>query len=158
MGFIHRSHSKLLVIYNGILAGCALSFLFRDTALLPQEKTVVCHLLPPQILEQCLTHRRNLVNEWIKWTCFLLDTGELSRQLEEKESIVSQLSRSKQAFTQQIEELKRQLEEESKVHGLREPFLDLIFKYHLQERKATLLGGEEAGTYSDCIMHVALKY
>uniref|UniRef100_A0A0D9RA52 Myosin heavy chain 3 n=1 Tax=Chlorocebus sabaeus TaxID=60711 RepID=A0A0D9RA52_CHLSB len=43
------------------------------------------------------------------------DTGELSRQLEEKESIVSQLSRSKQAFTQQIEELKRQLEEENKA-------------------------------------------
>uniref|UniRef100_A0A287D939 Myosin heavy chain 3 n=1 Tax=Ictidomys tridecemlineatus TaxID=43179 RepID=A0A287D939_ICTTR len=40
---------------------------------------------------------------------------ELSRQLEEKESTVSQLSRSKQAFTQQIEELKRQLEEESKA-------------------------------------------
>lgn len=46
---------------------------------------------------------------------FFLDTGELSRQLEEKESIVSQLSRSKQAFTQQTEELKRQLEEENKV-------------------------------------------
>uniref|UniRef100_G3TYB3 Myosin heavy chain 3 n=1 Tax=Loxodonta africana TaxID=9785 RepID=G3TYB3_LOXAF len=43
------------------------------------------------------------------------DTGELGRQLEEKESIVSQLSRSKQAFTQQIEELKRQLEEENKA-------------------------------------------
>jgi hypothetical protein len=51
--------------------------------------------------------------------CFLLGTGELSRQLEEKESIVSQLSRSKQAFTQQIEELKRQLEEESKVPPLK---------------------------------------
>lgn len=46
---------------------------------------------------------------------FFLDPGELSRQLEEKEGIVSQLSRSKQAFTQQMEELKRQLEEENKV-------------------------------------------
>lgn len=54
---------------------------------------------------------------------FLPDTGELSRQLEEKESIVSQLSRSKQAFTQQIEELKRQLEEESKVPMLTDAFL-----------------------------------
>ena len=45
---------------------------------------------------------------------FLPDTGELSRQLEEKESIVSQLSRSKQAFTQQIEE--------NKVPTLKEAF------------------------------------
>lgn len=58
------------------------------------------------------------MNEWNE-NIFLLDTGELSRQLEEKESTVSQLSRSKQAFTQQIEELKRQLEEESKVGALR---------------------------------------
>lgn len=57
------------------------------------------------------------MNEWNE-NIFLLDTGELSRQLEEKESTVSQLSRSKQAFTQQIEELKRQLEEESKVGAL----------------------------------------
>lgn len=42
-------------------------------------------------------------------------TGELSRQLEEKETITLQMSRSKQAITQQIEELKRQLEEEIKV-------------------------------------------
>lgn len=46
--------------------------------------------------------------------------GELTRQLEEKESIISQLSRSKQAFSQQIEELKRQLEEETKVFILEE--------------------------------------
>lgn len=58
------------------------------------------------------------MKEWNE-KIFLLDTGELSRQLEEKESTVSQLSRSKQAFTQQIEELKRQLEEESKVGALR---------------------------------------
>lgn len=58
------------------------------------------------------------MKEWNE-NIFLLDTGELSRQLEEKESTVSQLSRSKQAFTQQIEELKRQLEEESKVGALR---------------------------------------
>lgn len=56
-------------------------------------------------------------------SAFLPDTGELSRQLEEKESIVSQLSRSKQAFTQQIEELKRQLEEESKVPVLKDASL-----------------------------------
>lgn len=35
--------------------------------------------------------------------------------MEEKDTLISQLSRGKQAFTQQIEELKRQLEEEIKV-------------------------------------------
>lgn len=44
-----------------------------------------------------------------------LVTGELSCQLEEKETMILQLSRSKRAITQQIEELKRQLEEEIKV-------------------------------------------
>ncbi|XP_035297132.1 myosin-2 isoform X4 [Cricetulus griseus] len=43
------------------------------------------------------------------------ESGEFSRQLDEKEALVSQLSRGKQAFTQQIEELKRQLEEEVKA-------------------------------------------
>lgn len=47
--------------------------------------------------------------------CFFCFPGEFSRQLDEKEALVSQLSRGKQAFTQQIEELKRQLEEEVKV-------------------------------------------
>lgn len=48
----------------------------------------------------------------------MIFTGEYSRQLDEKDSLVSQLSRGKQAFTQQIEELKRQLEEEVKVNQL----------------------------------------
>ncbi|XP_068105861.1 myosin-4-like [Hyperolius riggenbachi] len=43
------------------------------------------------------------------------ENGELSHQVEEKESLVSQLSRGKQGFTQQVEELKRQLEEEIKA-------------------------------------------
>ena len=43
------------------------------------------------------------------------ENGELGRQVEEKDALVSQLSRSKQAFTQQIEELKRLNEEEVKV-------------------------------------------
>lgn len=42
-------------------------------------------------------------------------SGEYGRQVEEKDALISQLSRGKQAFTQQIEELKRQLEEEIKV-------------------------------------------
>lgn len=45
---------------------------------------------------------------------FLL-SGEFSRQLEERESLVSQLTRGKQAYIQQIEELKRHFEEEVKV-------------------------------------------
>ena len=35
--------------------------------------------------------------------------------MEEKEALVSQLTRGKQAYTQQIEELKRLVEEEVKV-------------------------------------------
>ncbi|KAM9482459.1 myosin heavy chain, fast skeletal muscle [Clarias gariepinus] len=51
------------------------------------------------------------------------ENGEMGRQLEEKEALVSQLTRSKQAYTQQIEELKRHVEEEVKAknalaHGL----------------------------------------
>lgn len=52
-----------------------------------------------------------------KWCHIICLSGEFSRQLDEKEALVSQLSRGKQAFTQQIEELKRQLEEEIKVTG-----------------------------------------
>lgn len=48
----------------------------------------------------------------ISVTCF---QGEFSRQLEEKEALVSQLTRGKQAYVQQIEELKRHIEEEVKV-------------------------------------------
>ena len=44
--------------------------------------------------------------------------GEFSRQVEEKEALVSQLTRGKQAFTQQIEELKRHVEEEVKVRNI----------------------------------------
>ncbi|XP_005063109.1 PREDICTED: myosin heavy chain, skeletal muscle, adult-like [Ficedula albicollis] len=43
------------------------------------------------------------------------ESGEYSRQVEEKDALISQLSRGKQGFTQQIEELKRHLEEEIKV-------------------------------------------
>ncbi|XP_036408034.1 myosin heavy chain, fast skeletal muscle-like [Megalops cyprinoides] len=53
----------------------------------------------------------------------LTENGELGRQLEEKEALVSQLTRGKQAYTQQVEELKRHIEEEVKaknalVHAL----------------------------------------
>ncbi|KAJ4920589.1 hypothetical protein JOQ06_022631 [Pogonophryne albipinna] len=53
----------------------------------------------------------------------MCQNGEFSRQVEEKEALVSQLTRGKQASTQQIDELKRQIEEEVKAknalgHGL----------------------------------------
>ncbi|KAI1229527.1 Myosin-7, partial [Lamprotornis superbus] len=43
------------------------------------------------------------------------ENGELSRQLEEKEALVSQLTRGKVSYTQQLEDLRRQLEEEMKT-------------------------------------------
>ncbi|XDV54565.1 hypothetical protein PO909_022824 [Leuciscus waleckii] len=46
---------------------------------------------------------------------FQTENGEFGRQLEEKEALVSQLTRGKQASTQQIEELKRHIEEEVKA-------------------------------------------
>jgi len=49
---------------------------------------------------------------FFNYKCF---PGEYARQADEKDGLISQLSRGKQAFTQQIEELKRQLEEEIKV-------------------------------------------
>lgn len=41
--------------------------------------------------------------------------AELSRQMEERESLISQLTRGKQGFTSQIDELRRLIDEESKV-------------------------------------------
>uniref|UniRef100_A0A3P8X471 Myosin heavy chain 7 n=1 Tax=Cynoglossus semilaevis TaxID=244447 RepID=A0A3P8X471_CYNSE len=43
------------------------------------------------------------------------ENGELLRQLEDKDSLVSQLTRGKMSYTQQVEDLKRQLEEETKA-------------------------------------------
>lgn len=57
------------------------------------------------------------MDESVKLTPLLLVTGELGRQLEEKDALVSQLTRGKQAYTQQIEELKRVIEEEVKVNN-----------------------------------------
>ncbi len=52
---------------------------------------------------------------WLFHKLYIVILGEFSRQLEEKEALVSQLTRSKQAYTQQTEELKRHIEEEVKV-------------------------------------------
>ncbi|NXD18535.1 MYH6 protein, partial [Nothocercus nigrocapillus] len=65
-------------------------------SLIPQPRLSLP--LAPQALKPCLTF-----------------TGELSRQLEEKEALISQLTRGKQSYTQQMEDLKRQMEEEAKA-------------------------------------------
>ena len=54
-------------------------------------------------------------NECNLYLCQYNVLGEMGRQLEEKEALVTQLTRSKQGYTQQIEELRRQMEEEVKV-------------------------------------------
>ncbi|XP_061866606.1 myosin-3-like [Colius striatus] len=59
---------------------------------------------------------QRIVNEMmIQKAQLQTEFGELSRQLNDKETTTLQLSRSKQAITEQIEELKRQLEEEIKA-------------------------------------------
>ncbi|XP_034440677.1 myosin heavy chain, fast skeletal muscle-like isoform X4 [Hippoglossus hippoglossus] len=60
-------------------------------------------------------HMRQLNDVNVTKSRLLTENGEVGRQLEEKESLVSQLTRSKQAYIHQIEELKRHLEEEVKA-------------------------------------------
>ncbi|XP_056129856.1 myosin heavy chain, fast skeletal muscle-like [Lampris incognitus] len=60
-------------------------------------------------------HLRQLNDMNVQRARLMTENGEFGRQLEEKESLVSQLTRGKQAYLQQIEELKRQLEEEVKA-------------------------------------------
>ncbi|XP_075997481.1 myosin, heavy chain 7B, cardiac muscle, beta a [Genypterus blacodes] len=43
------------------------------------------------------------------------ESGEMGRKLDEREALVSQLQRSKNSFCQNVEELKKQLEEDSKA-------------------------------------------
>uniref|UniRef100_A0A8C6X6T4 Myosin heavy chain 6 n=1 Tax=Naja naja TaxID=35670 RepID=A0A8C6X6T4_NAJNA len=61
--------------------------------------------------------QRNFYPMWLLEPSFppFPPSGELARQLEEKEALVSQLTRGKQSYTQQMEDLKRQLEEETKA-------------------------------------------
>ncbi|XP_028969784.2 myosin heavy chain, fast skeletal muscle [Esox lucius] len=60
-------------------------------------------------------HVRQLNDINVQRARLLTENGELGHQMEEKESMVSQLTRAKLAYTQQIEELKRQIEEEVKA-------------------------------------------
>uniref|UniRef100_A0A3Q2VFL0 Myosin motor domain-containing protein n=1 Tax=Haplochromis burtoni TaxID=8153 RepID=A0A3Q2VFL0_HAPBU len=60
-------------------------------------------------------HVRQLNDIGVQRARLQTENGEIARQLEEKEALISQLTRSKQAYTQQIEELKRHIEEEVKA-------------------------------------------
>ncbi|KAK6301017.1 hypothetical protein J4Q44_G00291150 [Coregonus suidteri] len=78
----------------------------------------ICRTLEDQLSELKTKNDENVrqVNDISGQRARLLtENGEFGRQLEEKEALVSQLTRGKQAFTQQVEELKRQIEEEVKA-------------------------------------------
>lgn len=58
-------------------------------------------------------------NRAVNKTHTVLVLAEVGRKLEERESTVSHLQRAKTSFSQNVEELKKQLEEENKVsHSL----------------------------------------
>ncbi|XP_051932799.1 myosin heavy chain, fast skeletal muscle-like [Hippocampus zosterae] len=77
----------------------------------------ICRSLEDQLSElksKNDEHVRQLNDVGLHRARLQTEHGEISRQLEEKEALVSQLTRSKQASIQQIEELKRHVEEEVK--------------------------------------------
>uniref|UniRef100_A0A8C8C7Z9 Myosin heavy chain, fast skeletal muscle-like n=1 Tax=Oncorhynchus tshawytscha TaxID=74940 RepID=A0A8C8C7Z9_ONCTS len=88
-------------------------------------------------------HVRQLNDINVQRARLLTENGELGRQMEEKESLVSQLTRAKQTFTQQIEDVKRQIEEEVKAknalaHGLQSARhdCDLLREQYEEEQEA----------------------
>ncbi|XP_071236777.1 myosin heavy chain, fast skeletal muscle [Salvelinus alpinus] len=88
-------------------------------------------------------HVRQLNDINVQRARLLTENGELGRQMEERESLVSQLTRAKQTFTQQIEDLKRQIEEEVKAknalaHGLQSSRhdCDLLREQYEEEQEA----------------------
>uniref|UniRef100_A0A671WHH0 Myosin-7 n=1 Tax=Sparus aurata TaxID=8175 RepID=A0A671WHH0_SPAAU len=81
------------------------------------EKT--CRTLEDQMNEyrtKCDEYQRSLHDFTTQKSKLQAENGqyELSRQMEEKESLISQLTRGKNSYNQQLEDLKRQLEEEIK--------------------------------------------
>lgn len=81
-----------------------------------------------RMVRNILSHLNNLTEAAVLIFLYTYHTAEMSRQLEEKESLMSQLTRGKQAFVQQIEELKRLHEEEVKVKSSkREKHNDIFF-------------------------------
>lgn len=63
----------------------------------------------------CSRIRHQLPSPQLTDSLLFPSPGELSRQLDEKEALISQMTRGKLSYTQQLEDLKRQLEEEGKV-------------------------------------------
>ncbi|KAM4031324.1 myosin heavy chain, skeletal muscle, adult-like [Anomaloglossus baeobatrachus] len=80
------------------------------------EKT--CRLLEDQVSEMKIQHEDNirLINDLTTQKARLQNEhGSLSHLVEEKEALISQLSRGKTAFTQQMEDFRRLFEEETKA-------------------------------------------
>ncbi|XP_042563825.1 myosin heavy chain, fast skeletal muscle [Clupea harengus] len=78
----------------------------------------MCRTLDDQVSEfktKNEEHVRHLNDFSVQKARLQTENGEMGRQLEEKEALVTQLTRSKQGYTQQIEELRRQMEEEVKA-------------------------------------------
>lgn len=72
---------------------------------------IVCFLFNVKHFQQYFRYERSHPKRFLT----LIRSGEFTRQVEEKEALISQFTRGKQAYTQQIEELKRHIEEEVKV-------------------------------------------
>ncbi|XP_070815348.1 myosin heavy chain, fast skeletal muscle-like [Chaetodon trifascialis] len=78
----------------------------------------MCRSLEDQLSElkaKSDEHLRQLNDMNVQRSRLMTENGEFGHQLEEKESLVSQLTRGKQAHIHQIEELRRHLEEEVKA-------------------------------------------
>ena len=56
----------------------------------------------------------------------ILGAGEMARHVEERDSLLSQLTRGKQAYIQQIEQIKRQNEEDNKVSEMSDMKIEKI--------------------------------
>uniref|UniRef100_A0A3P8WXF1 Myosin-7 n=1 Tax=Cynoglossus semilaevis TaxID=244447 RepID=A0A3P8WXF1_CYNSE len=80
------------------------------------EKT--CRTLEDQMNDyrnKCDEYQRSLNDFTTQRAKLQAENDEMSRQMEEKESLISQLTRGKNSYTQQLEDVKRQLEEEIKA-------------------------------------------
>lgn len=75
-----------------------------------------------------LISKTDLTDRFVTVSFFPPGVAEASRKLEERESLVSQLQRAKNSFSQNVEELKKQLEEENKVSSLCYQLLIIIHR------------------------------
>lgn len=94
---------------------------FRGSSAKPTPKGPVLRLRVVRNLHFIINHnlKMDFTNHLVSQISFSpLHVGELSRKLEEREAMVSQLQRAKNSFSQNVEELKKQLEEDNKVSSL----------------------------------------